>query len=391
MSGVIQPPVDPPPPGADTRIADVMRLVDRVILDGAGNDRIRDDILGALDIKSWPADTIRVVMLNLLFNAPSEDREWMAEVARDELGELAKFDAERAATASGEISETDISLMYAVADVVSSHSCYHFIGEVFRELSAPARRELHSILDRLQDLDANVADVGKRTVAQHYDYHQARAKLADELHTWAHRWGADRSLVDAWILDHETWLRVHTIQPATPPFNHPQDNEPRSEPAATAAPISTSEARPLIVASSAAPASRSPSDEPAVPLGAWSERQEVMKAIAALNRALERIEDQPANALPEIDWQGCDHLYRARGELIRSLASPTSRGLEVDEAIEHLRTTRCHSDDGEVRRTLEAGLLEQRWGASDDKPGSFYVEPPNLDRIGIDPTIEVKP
>jgi hypothetical protein len=71
-------------------------------------------------------------------------------------------------------------------------------------LPFPARRELLALLDRVADIDLGNTD-GERAF-------RAWRAAGDKLHAWAKRYGRDRSLADAFVLNRRAWRATYTIE-----------------------------------------------------------------------------------------------------------------------------------------------------------------------------------
>lgn len=111
----------------------------------------------------------------------------------------------------GALDESDRELVLVVAGVMEKHRSGDFAEDVFT-LPAKARHQLLEIIHRLLNVE-DPLETSRSTQAEWFAYQDARFEVANQLHRWAHKWSARRSLVDAFLLDHETWKAVHVAPP----------------------------------------------------------------------------------------------------------------------------------------------------------------------------------
>jgi hypothetical protein len=103
----------------------------------------------------------------------------------------------------GGLSSADIRLIEHVCHFSQRHSDLSLVRDVF-ELPAIARRELLALLGRLVEVDEHRPDLEATF--------RVLSSIGDELHAWARKHGRGRRLADAFIMRHETWRAVHTIE-----------------------------------------------------------------------------------------------------------------------------------------------------------------------------------
>lgn len=97
----------------------------------------------------------------------------------------------------------DIRLIEHLCRVCQRHADLSPLGGVLT-LPLPARRELLALLDQVSGIDLSSTD-GELAF-------RAWRAAGDKLHAWAQRYGRDRSLADAFVLNRRAWRATYTLE-----------------------------------------------------------------------------------------------------------------------------------------------------------------------------------
>lgn len=97
----------------------------------------------------------------------------------------------------------DIRLIEYLCRACQRHADLSPLGGVLT-LPLLARRELLALLDQVADIDLSNAD-GELAF-------RAWRAAGDKLHAWAQKYGRDRSLADAFVLNRRAWRATYTIE-----------------------------------------------------------------------------------------------------------------------------------------------------------------------------------